>query len=214
VKDDAGGAHAPLAAGLVAEILDATARSGLGPGETAVWLGASPWVDIGASFCVRRGCRTFVLSRGRPSSSWRPEGMKGVVYLQAELGPPHWNERIAAAEASAGETSVQPERRIYVCGQSPALAQAALSLAVPGSAVSFLAGAPPVLTGLDVAPPLRLLTAGGYHPDLIPEALAAIQRGDVDVAGVFRPIAPAEAPAALAALRSEADDRLPVVLLS
>lgn len=171
-----------VSAGLVAEALDATARSGLGPGETAVWLGGQPWSAVGAAFTARRGCRAFLLQAAAPSTP-----VEGVTWLRTGDGPQRWRETVEAAEAaaSAGPRSARPERRLYVYGRSDDLATDALTLAGPGATISFRQGAPAVLEGLDAHPALRLLVGGGYHPDLIPEALAALARGQVDLSGVL-----------------------------
>jgi hypothetical protein len=87
----------------------------------------------------------------------------------------------------------------------------ALELATPGSTLSFLRGAPPVLAGLDAAPPLRLLTGGAGHPDLIPEALAAVSRGEVETDRLFVEVAASDAESALAEFRRGLDRPIPVV---
>ena len=121
---------------------------------------------------------------------------------------------IAEAEAAGGPAGGRPERRIFVCGAGPELARAALDLATPGSTLSFLRGAPPALTGLDAAPPLRIFTGGAAHPDLIPEALATLGRAEVDVAGLFVEVAPGDQAAAVAQHQRALGQPIPVVVLA
>jgi len=197
-------------AGLVAEALDATARSGLGPGETAIWIGDGPWTLVGASFTARRGCRTFLLGGDAAAAVG-----EGVTRLPAGAGSARWMAVIGESEAAvtAGPHAGRPERRIYVYSRDAELAQSALALSVPGATLSFRLGAPPVLSGLDAAPVLRVLIGGGYHPDLVPEALAALARGHVDISGVLREVDLREVESAVDSFRSGRDPRVPVVRL-
>jgi threonine dehydrogenase-like Zn-dependent dehydrogenase len=197
-----------IAAGFVVEIIGAAARAGLGPGETAIWLGEAPWSTAGAAWSARRGCRAFLLAA--PGAAARAAG---ATALDVDAGPASWRRMIEESEAAGGPGGGRPERRIFICGRAPVLAEAALSLAGPGATLSFLHGAPAVLSGLDTAAPLRLFTAGAAHPDLVPEALAAIRRGDADVASAFREVTPPELDRALADFRTGLDTRLPIVTL-
>jgi hypothetical protein len=134
------------------------------------------------------------------------------MWLPLAAGPAAWRETIADAEAAGGPSGGRPERRIFVCGAGSELARAALELVTPGSTLSFLRGAPAVLAGLDAAPPLRLFTGGAGHPDLIPEALAALGRGEVDTGGLFVEVTAAGAEEALADFRRGIDRPIPVVV--
>jgi threonine dehydrogenase-like Zn-dependent dehydrogenase len=210
IEDDLPAASA-IGAGLVVEIIGAAARAGVGPGETTIWMGAPPWTTVGAAWSARRGCRSFCLG---PAGEGAGDGAAaGVVALAADTGPDVWRRAIEAAEAAGGPGGGRPERRIFVCGAAPALARAALALASPGATLSFLHGAPATLSGLDVAGPLRIFTSGAAHPDLVPEALAAIRRGDADVSRALRQIGPADRDAAIASFRDGTDRRLPVIAL-
>jgi threonine dehydrogenase-like Zn-dependent dehydrogenase len=204
-------------AGLVAELLDATARSGLGPGDTAIWVGEEPWVSLGAAFSARRSCRTFRLPDKLPGGGTRvaaaAEGGEPIVSLDITAGGASWAAIIAAAEAATGAGHGRPERRIFVYGASPALAVAAQELAGPGSTLSFRRGAPPTLGGLDRTSVLRILIGGGYHPDLVPEALAVLARRELDVTGAVHEIPLAELGPALTAFTAGQDHRLPLVRL-
>ena len=198
-----------IAAGLLADVIGAGGRAGLGAGDTAVWLGEPAWTRVGAAWSVSRGARTFVLAPAAPASS--PEAASAPVPLALTAGPAAWREIIAEAEAAGGPAGGRPERRIFVCGAGADLARAALELVTPGSTLSFLRGAPPALAGLDAAPPLRLFTGGAGHPDLIPEALAAMSRGEVDTGRLFVEVSAGDAETALADFRRGLDRPIPVV---
>ncbi|HVR64838.1 MAG TPA: hypothetical protein VMU50_23225 [Polyangia bacterium] len=196
------------AAGLAAEVLEATARSGLGPGDTAIWIGVEPWVSLGASFSARRSCRTFTVASGPRARA------EAIVDLDPGGDAAAWQRVLADAEASSGAGHGRPERRIFVYGAGAAPARAALRLTAPGSTLSFRRGTPASLDGLDrCGGPVRILVGGGYHPDLIPEALALLSRGEIDVAPAIREIELPELDSALAALEAGRDVRLPLVRL-
>jgi hypothetical protein len=204
-----------IAAGLVAELIGATARAGLGPGDTAIWLGRRPWARVGASWTASRGCRTFLLAGAAtaiadaPSPASAPPG--SVVMLPVGLGPSGWRDIVAEAEAAGGPSGGRPERRIFVCGDSAPIGRAAMELTTPGSTLSFLLGAPALIAGLEALPPLRIFTGGAGHPDLVPEALAAIARAEVDVDGAFLEVPASEEAAAVAAFRTAIEPPIPVV---
>ncbi len=198
-----------IAAGLYADIIGAAGRAGLGAGDTAIWIGEPAWTRAGIAWSHSRGARTFVLAASAPPPS--PATTSGPVPLALSSGPAAWRTTIADAEAAGGPAGGRPERRIFVCGSGDELARVALELVTPGSTLSFLRGAPSVLAGLDVAPPLRLFTGGAGHPDLIPEALAAMSRGEVETDGLFVEVTAAEQETALAEFRRGLDRPMPVV---
>ena len=217
VDDGALPATSAIAAGLVADIIGAAGRAGLGPGDTAIWLGRQPWVRIGAAWSMGRGCRTFFLSASPPAA--QAAGLTGAgpqrpVALEPAAGLQRWNALIAESEAAGGPAGGRPERRIFVCGAGPDLAEAAVGLATPGSTLSFLLGTPATIEGLDRAPPLRLLTGSGGHPDLVTEALAALRRREVDVEGAFVEVTLADHAASTARLDADPDRPIPIVVLN
>jgi hypothetical protein len=197
-----------ISAGLYADVIGGAGRAGLGAGDTAIWIGEPAWTRAGLSWSHSRGARTFVLVAFPPPSS---PTVSGPVALPLSAGPAAWRAAIADAEAAGGPAGGRPERRIFVCGAGAELARVALELATPGSTLSFLRGAPPVLAGLDAAPPLRLFTGGAGHPDLIPEALAAVSRGEVETDGLFVEVTTAEQETALAEFRRGVGRPIPVV---
>ena len=236
VDDDGMPARKVIAAGLVAEIIGAAGRAGLGAGDTAIWMGRQPWARIGASWSVGRGCRTFLWGAPAASSGWEPterlrtpppslraasrvaldsaspSPVASAIVLEPGVGPSGWGARIADAEAAGGPVGGRPERRIFVCDDAVELCRAAIALATPGSTVTFLGGVPAMISGLDAAPPLRLFTGGTDHPDLVPDALAALSRGEVDVDGAFGEVPADQEEAAVAAFLAGGDRPIPVVV--
>ena len=96
--------------------------------------------------------------------------------LSRSAGAVAWSEALAAAGAAAPGGFL--ERRVFVERAEAELVEAALALAVPGTSLGFIEG-----TGTASLPPAALsscrviVAAGrGYHPDLVPEALAALRR--------------------------------------
>jgi hypothetical protein len=153
---------------VVAELQELAARAGLGSGDLAVWIGDGPRAVLGARLSAARGCATFHL-RATP-------GPGGGTALGLADGPSVWSDALAAAAASAPGGFL--ERRLFVESAEPALVESALALAAPGTSIGFIEGA-----GSGALPPAALascrvvVAAGrGYHPDLIPEALAALRR--------------------------------------
>ncbi len=218
IGDDTMPAARAIAAGLVAAVIGAAGRAGLGAGDTAIWLGEPAWVRVGSSWSVGRGCRAFTLglspSPSPSAATPAPIAAATALPLPLEAGPIAWRTLIADAEAAGGPAGGRPERRIFVCGAGPDLARAALDLVTPGSTLSFLRGAPPALTGLDAAPPLRIFTGGAAHPDLVPEALATLRRAEADVDGLFVEVAPGHEAAAVAQHQRALSQPIPVVVLA
>jgi len=207
IDDDGVPPAALMTAGLVTEVMAGAARAGLGPGETAVWIGEAPWARLGAGWSARRGSRAFLLA---PAGG--EETPAGALRLDPAAGVGGWRRAIEAAEAAGGPAGGRPERKIFVCGAAPPFAEAALALAVPGATLSFLRAVPSQLTGLDTGFPLRLYTGSAFHPDLVLEAIAAIRRGEVDVAGVLREVSPSEHDAAVDDFHAGRDARVPLVV--
>jgi hypothetical protein len=159
-------------AGAVAAAVEAMARAGLGPEQVAVWLGADPRSRLGARLSARRGCPTFVAGQGPGSPS-----DAGVTLLPAG-GPAAWRDAVSAAAPVGPE--LRP-RRLFVAGDDAEAAAVALALAEPGATLVFLtAPRGVVLPVAELALCRVLIGSGGYHPDLIPEAFAAL-RGDPDL---------------------------------
>jgi D-arabinose 1-dehydrogenase-like Zn-dependent alcohol dehydrogenase len=163
-------AHAACA-GAVAAVIEATARAGLGPEQVSVWLGRDPRARIGARYSARRGCPSLAASDGTTSPA------DGDVTLLPP-GQGGWADAVRAVAPIGPE--LRP-RRIFVTGHQPETVADALALVEPGATLLFL-GAPAVAVPMEQLALCRILVGGGrYHPDLIPEALAAM-RTDPDLA--------------------------------
>jgi D-arabinose 1-dehydrogenase-like Zn-dependent alcohol dehydrogenase len=163
-------AHAACA-GAVASVIEATARAGLGPEQVSVWLGLDPRSRIGARFAAKRGCPSLVAAHGQPPSVVDV----GVTVLPASAAA--WADAVRAVAPIGPE--LRP-RRLFVAGDEPEAAADAMTLVEPGTTLVFL-GAPAAAVRIDQLVLCRVLIGGGrYHPDLIPEALAAL-RTDPDL---------------------------------
>jgi threonine dehydrogenase-like Zn-dependent dehydrogenase len=172
-----------VTAGLAAEVIEAAARAGLGPGQVAVWAGTDARCVLGARWAAARAATSFHLRH--------PPAPAAAIPLDLGDGPERWRDTIAAALQQAHGA---PERRLFLGGRSADEARAALALADPGTTISFLPGAPAVALDTRAHPLSRILTAGAsegrYHPDLVTEALAALRKGEMDLADLVGPSAP------------------------
>jgi hypothetical protein len=168
-------AHAACA-GVVAELQELAAKAGLGSGDLAVWIGPGARPSLGARLTALRGCPTFHLDGA---------AAPGVTPLARVDGARAWSEALAAVAASAPGGFL--ERRLFVAHAQPALVDAALALAVPGASLAFLDGAGEGHLRLDALSSNRAIVAAGfgYHPDLVPEALAALRRDPALVEGLL-----------------------------
>ena len=151
-------------AGVVAELQELSAKAGLGSGDLVVWIGDDPRMALGARLSRARGCPTFTL------------GAAAEATLRLGDGPAAWGEALAVAAASAPGGFL--ERRLFVARADPALLEAALALAVPGTSVAIIDGSGGGTLPAGALASCRVLVAAGfgYHPDLVPEALATLRR--------------------------------------
>lgn len=161
---------AALAAAPVARVLDALGRIGVGPGDLVAWVGEGTLVTAGAALCSHRGARVFVLAFNRPATL--PESVQHVTPDEAPA---------VLAQVEASTPGGFLERKLLVGTSEPALIQSALALVTPGTAASFMAP----IDRLTVAPSpswtnARLVFHDGFHPDFLPEALAAVRKNEVD----------------------------------
>lgn len=178
-------------AGIVAEVLEVAARAGLGPGDLTIWAGADVRCLVGARWSAARGCPSFVLRSGTVPAS------PGVVALDRDQGPQGWQQTLAAS-AQVSAQAVR-ERRLFLGAGSEDDLQAALALVEPGTTVSFLGGAPSTSVRSGDLPSCRVLIGarapGGYHPDLVPEALASLAKGELELADLVASTSAADSPA-------------------
>jgi hypothetical protein len=177
--DEPGGAT-PLddqraaSAGLVAEVLETTARAGLGPEHLAVWIGDDARCALGAGLSAARGCPTFRLASAPPTTN--ASSPPAVTELAPTGDAAAWREALQATP-SAAPGGVR-ERRLFLASADPPSLAAALALLEPGSALSLLDASGGALLPLSQVVLGRVLVAvgGRYHPDFLPEALAVLRR--------------------------------------
>ena len=131
------------------------AKAGLGSGDLAIWIGDDARVVLGARLAAARGCPT--------------------VHLGAGDDPRASLDALAAAAASAPGGFL--ERRLFVARAEPPLVEAALALVAPGTSLAFFDGGSASVP-MSALRSCRIIVAAGfgYHPDLVPEALAALRR--------------------------------------
>jgi threonine dehydrogenase-like Zn-dependent dehydrogenase len=157
-------------AGAVAEVAELAARAGLGVGDVAVWIGDEVRCTLGARLSAARGCATFHLSAAEVPPR------KGVSALSLSAAAATW---AAALEASAAAAPGGfQERRLFVASSAQPLVDAALALAAPGAVLGFLQpdGSAAVPPGALASCRMIVAAGRGYHPDLVPEALASLRR--------------------------------------
>lgn len=171
--DDASALDAHGVAGVVAGMIDLTARVGLGPGDVAIVLGDDAYSAALADWCAARGLRAFHAGAAVPTRAERLVG-----------DPATWDERLVTPADGHGVSSA--ERKVFLPVPTDALARAAVSLLRAGD--SWVIGASPlaVMLPLDRLPLVRVLVHTGRHPDFMPEAVASLRRGDVDPHALVR----------------------------
>jgi hypothetical protein len=166
-------------AGVVAELQELAAKVGLGSGDLAVWIGEDALTTLGARLSALRGCPTFHLGAG-PAA-----GPAGVKPLPLSDQPRAWQEALAGVAAAAPGGFL--ERRLFLADARPALVEAALALVVPGTSLGFLTGEGGASLPPSALSSCRLVVSAGfgYHPDLVPEGLAALRRDPVLTEGLL-----------------------------
>ena len=160
------------AAGLVALAIQAAAAANLTAGDVAIWLGGGALVAVGAQLTTGRGARTIV-SPPRDEVAGEAGAQENTAQLLA---------RLEAEPPPAGAAHQRSTRRLFLTGVDGATLQTAGEIADAGSSLVLLGRGPARLTGELVLPAeARLARVSGYHPDLIPEALALLRRGELVV---------------------------------
>jgi threonine dehydrogenase-like Zn-dependent dehydrogenase len=162
---------AAVCAGFAATLIDATASAGMTPGDLAIWLGDDFVSAAGSALSAARGCSAFRAAR-------TGDDVSGVTTLSLADNITDWLAALAVAE-SAGPSG-RRARRLFVSGGGTEHLAQACALADPGSTIAVLGAAGAALgSGLVLPARCRLLALGGYHPDLVPEGLAALRRGEI-----------------------------------
>ena len=182
-------------AGDVAVAYTLYARTGIGPREPVVVVGASPIARFLVEILRAKGAPPVVVadpadagrsgSPGSPGSPGRPGwidwlGARGAAVARAGAASSDDEVRAAvAAELAAHGTSARPWR---VLAASPEAARRAAALAGPRATLSLLAPAPD-LPGDLVLREVTVIGVAGAHPDLVVEAAAMCVKGEIDLAG-------------------------------
>jgi hypothetical protein len=154
-------------AGVVAELQELSSRAGLGSGDLAVWIGDGARATLGARLSALRGCPTFHLGGAAAAgvtalASPTPERLERSAGRGRRLAP----GRLPRAAPFRGPRRAGPGRRGAGAGR-------------PGHAAwdSSTVRATADCRSSALASCRVLVSAGfGYHPDLVPEALAALRR--------------------------------------
>ena len=102
---------------------------------------------------------------------------------------------LATAAAAASAPGGFLERRLFLARAEASLVEAALAVTVPGSGLGILDGAGGASLPTSALASCRVLVAAGfgYHPDLVPEALATLRREPELTSGLLAEGAPDEA---------------------
>jgi threonine dehydrogenase-like Zn-dependent dehydrogenase len=162
--------EAAAAAGLVALAIQATAAANLTPGDVSIWLGSGSLPRTGAQLAGARGTRSLLVGdafHGAPAVQCHPS----VGDLPARLA-----DEAAQAVATGHQRST---RRLFITRSDPGTLQAASQLADAGASLVVIGRGPVRLDALVLPPEARVAQVAGYHPDLVPEALAVLRRSEV-----------------------------------
>jgi 6-hydroxycyclohex-1-ene-1-carbonyl-CoA dehydrogenase len=162
---------AAAVAGDVATAYTLYARTGAGPREPVVVIGAAP---------VGRFLIEILLAKGLAPAAAAPPG-PWADWLRGK-GVPVASDRPALAAAFADQgLGTRPWR--VICAD-PAAATAAAALAGPRSTLTVLAGtSPPPIAGDLLAREVTVIGVAGPHPDLVVEAAAMCVKREIDLAG-------------------------------
>jgi D-arabinose 1-dehydrogenase-like Zn-dependent alcohol dehydrogenase len=164
--------EAAAGAGLVALAIQAAAAANLTAGDVALWLGGGVVAEVGAQLTAGRSARTLVL--GEPGSTGATiESFSSPSDLRARL------EAEPPAESAGHQRST---RRLFLTRIDAAILEAASQLAEAGASLVSIGRGPARLGPELILPPeTRLARVSGYHPDLVPEALALLARAELKV---------------------------------
>jgi threonine dehydrogenase-like Zn-dependent dehydrogenase len=182
---DHAGAPGPLppevaaGAGLVAFAIQAVAAANLTAGDLAIWIGGGPVADVGGQLTAGRGARTVMLG-ATPARAGLERFDSAAQALPA----------LAQEPSSAESAHQRSTRRLFLTRTDGATLRAASQMADAGAVLVLMGPGSSRLGGdLELPPEARLACVGGYHPDLVPEALALLRRGELQVPAA-RPLAP------------------------
>jgi 6-hydroxycyclohex-1-ene-1-carbonyl-CoA dehydrogenase len=166
------------AAGDVAVAYTLYARTGIGPREPTVIVGASPIARFLVEILRAKGASPVVVAdpAGAAWTAWL--AARGAAVARAGASATDDEVRAAvAAELAVHGASARPWR---VLAASPAAALRAAALAGPRSTLTLLAPVPE-LSGDVVAREVTVIGVAGAHPDLVVEAAAMCAKGEIDL---------------------------------
>jgi len=168
--------HSAAAAGLAARVIESAGRAGMTAGHVAAWLGDSDLAAIGAAWTARRGCRTVLIGSNRCVPSVHTvETVEEAVRVLADFdseAPTGFCERhVFIAHSESSRTTEQP----------------ASDILTPGTTVTHLQDLGGHTASADESAAFRapwggdtrhFIAGAHYHPDFVPEGLAAISDED------------------------------------
>jgi threonine dehydrogenase-like Zn-dependent dehydrogenase len=148
-----------LLAGVASFALHAIAAASLAPGDVAIWLGAGPIATAGIALC-----------QARDVSAFRLDG--DAAALLAEL---------SVATSTAVSAHGSRKRLLFITEPSARAWSEAVKLGEPGAVFVALGSEATHLAGpLELPAEARVLLVSAYHPDFVPEALAALRRPELE----------------------------------
>ena len=164
IDEPAGAAFLPddqaVTAGVVAFALHAMATASLAPGDFAVWLGAGALATAGVSLSASRGGNAFALTQANDTGALA--------------------EQLAALAAVPATVHGSRKRLLFLTEPELASWTAATALGEPGATFVVLgASSTRMPAGLTLPAEARIFLLSAYHPDFVPEALAALRRNEV-----------------------------------
>ncbi len=173
----------------------ALARAGIGPSELLFIIGGGVRAAFAVQLARGRGAHVVVLE-DREVLAVRALALGAILALPESLDPIQVHDRVADICRKKGAI-VTATKVLETTGTSRGRSRA-LALTRGGETVAFLDGArtdePPA--SIDWGPIVRgeitLLGATACHPDLIPELMALVVRGDLKLDGLLRAVRPGE----------------------
>ena len=168
------------AAGDAAVAYTLYARTGLGPREPVVIVGASPIARFLVEILRAKGASPVVVVDPAHAAWAAWVAARGAAVALAGAAATDAEVRAAVAEALAAQgAGARPWR---VLAASPEAAARAAALAGPRATLTLLAPVPD-LPGDLVAREVTVIGVAGAHPDLVVEVAAMCVKGELDLAG-------------------------------
>jgi hypothetical protein len=150
----------------------------------AIWIGRGREVAAAAAWTSARGVRTVLAGHPREAAAVAPADAFATVGLDDAGAGTSADLAVHTLEGQAEGSFA--ERRIFLRDADDHAIAVAGALAGGGARVVDLrAGESPRPLPFAVAPYLQTLRHAGYHPDLVPEALASLRRNEYPAAAVL-----------------------------